>query len=303
MSKGTKIGRGRACGKLILAGEHAVVHGSWAFAIPIPRGIELECTERRGPLGLKVASWSLEVAVGDGSLGAAALEALAGSLGVVGEGLFLRGDAQLPPRSGLGSSAALAAAAARALVSHADMEVEETALFEAVQASERVFHGTPSGLDATVALTGRPVVFRRGQPPREVRGALPNLLVVSTGRPKNTRETVAAFAARLASEPAEGRRRLARIEELVARAVDAVSRGDEALLGEALSENQEHLVWFGVSSRELDEICSVARRAGALGAKLTGGGGGGCAVVLPGSDKGGVTSALEEAGYKVIADV
>ncbi len=303
MSLGAKEGRAKACGKLIIAGEHAVVHGSSALAVPISRGIELECMERPGPLGLSVAPWDLEVVAGDGSLAAVALASLAQSLGVPCEGLFLGGESQLPPRSGLGSSAALAAAAARALVSRLGIEADEAALFEAVQAFERVFHGNPSGLDATVALSGRPVVFRRGQAPRWVLGPLPGFLVVSSGRPGDTRETVAAFAARLAAQPKEGSARLKRIDELVERAVDAVGRGDEAGLGEALSENQEHLAWFGVSNFALDEICSVARQAGALGAKLTGGGGGGCAVVLPGPNEQQVKKALEKAGYEVIADV
>jgi mevalonate kinase len=216
-------------------------------------------------------------------------------------GAHLTGESDLPPRAGLGSSAALATAVARCLASFHGIELDRERLFAAVQSAERVFHGNPSGLDATVAIGGGVLRFDRANGPDPLDVAAPELVLAHSGAEGRTRETVAEFARTLENRPDEGRQRLARICELVEQGIAALERGDLRVLGRAMDESQEQLAWFGVSTADLDRICDIARSAGALGAKLTGGGGGGCAVALVrADDRRPVVRAVEAAGYEVL---
>jgi mevalonate kinase len=124
--------------------------------------------------------------------------------------------------------------------------------------------------------------------------------VFHSGEEGDTRGTVAAFAERLAEAGTEGRRRLSRIGELVDDGLAALVAEDWSALGAAMNENQEQLAWFGVSTPALDRLISAARDAGALGAKLTGGGGGGCVVAVIEPDGEEVLRAVREAGFDVV---
>ena len=302
MTPGDRRGRGSAGGKAIVLGEHAVVHGAPALAVGLPLEIRATATCRPGPAVLCVRDWGYRVRPGDGSRGAAALEALAGALRVDLEGAHVEARSAIPPGAGLGSSAALAAAVARALTELHGRPSSFESLFAATQASERVFHGNPSGLDATAALLGGTLRFTRdggGDGPLDL--APPRLVVALSGEPGDTRAAVARFARRLAERPDDGRARLKRVAELVDAGQRALVEDDLAALGAAMDENHRVLRWFGVSTPALDRVCEIAREAGAAGAKLTGGGGGGAAIALV--DEGAeapVAAALEAAGFRVV---
>lgn len=300
MSKVSSNGIGTARGKVILLGEHAVVHGSPALALAIPSGVRVTAEKTAGPLTLYIHGRDDRVIAGNGSMESHALLLLAKQIGIPSEDVHLVAEVDIPTRAGLGSSAALAAACARALVSLFDIDISDTRLFEAVQSSEGVFHGTPSGLDATVALHGGILVFSREQGMRKISAPPPPLLVVHSNECGDTKTTVARFSERLAETGEEGQGRLSRISQLVEHGIRALVHGDLEKLGQAMNENHHHLAWFGVSTDRLDRIVKLALAAGALGAKLTGGGGGGCAVVLtkPGDTL--VSAKLAQAGFEVI---
>lgn len=303
MSQTSQRAVGKASGKVILLGEHAVVHGSPALAQAVPLGAEVAAERAAGPLRLRVEPWGLEVSAGDGTPGGTALAALARSLGTGITGVDLVGQSRLPPRAGLGSSAALATAAARALAASLAIELDDDLLFDAVQASERVFHGNPSGLDAAVAIRGGALRFDRENGVTPLEAEPVPLVVIHSGVEGRTAETVAAFGRWLAEHPDEGHDRLARIAELAEAGAAAVEGGDLEALGRAMDECHDHLSWFGVSTEELDRICRTARGAGAMGAKLTGGGGGGCAVALVRAEnRGAVAEAARAAGYRVVLE-
>lgn len=292
---------GAACGKAILLGEHAVVHNKPALAVGIPLGVRVVAEPSAGSLALAVSPWGLMTTVGDGTRVGEALAALTAALGMTGDGLKLVAEASLPPGAGLGSSAALAAAAARALAASCSIELDDVKLFSAVQAAERIFHGNPSGLDAAVAIHGGVLRYDRKQGIKQLAVEAPPLVAIHSGTTGNTREMVAHFANRLAEHPREGGRRLARIANLVESGIAAIESEALRELGLAMTECHEHLAWFGVSTEELDRICQIALQAGALGAKLTGGGGGGCAIALvePGNRKP-VAEAIADAGFQPV---
>src|SRR5262245_61969605 len=115
-------GEGRGAGKVILLGEHAVVYGHPALAAALDLGVRAQARKAGGPARLRVPAWGIDVpaagadaAAGEASAPARALAALEAALGLAPGGHDLDAEATVPARAGLGSSAAFAVAAARAL--------------------------------------------------------------------------------------------------------------------------------------------------------------------------------------------
>lgn len=276
-----------AHGKTIVLGEHSVVYGMPALAAGLPRGIALRARplpDSRQPSTLTIPAWGLQLPLrveSEHPVALAALEVLGHCDGPL-TGWAIEGDSTLPAGAGLGSSAALTVALARlALGPEADVE----AVVAASLAGERIFHGEPSGIDSQVAARGGLLRFVRGQEPTPVTLAGPlTLLVVPSGVERRTADQVARVRSRHDRFPSLARPLL----EVLGRAVDegiaALRARDHASLGEIMQVCHGVLGAFGVSSPVLDAMCSTALRHGALGAKLTGAGGGGCILVLPGPD-------------------
>jgi mevalonate kinase len=151
---------------------------------------------------------------------------------------------------------------------------------------ERVFHGNPSGIDTAVALSGGLVRFRRhpGAGERALEplraGSILRLVVGHSGQPGSTKETVARVGARKLSEPVAFETELADFRAVVEGGERAVFAGALDALGASFDRCHALLAHWGVSTDTLDAMCVRAREAGALGAKLTGGGGGGCMIAL-----------------------
>ena len=269
---------------MILLGEHAVVYGVPALAVGLERGVVARALrEKSSEFELQIAGWGVCVRPDDGTdLGRAfgALLAASGS-GVLERPRAVHVHVELPPGGGVGCSAAIGVAVARALDGAASLE----AVIDRATAWERIFHGNPSGIDVSAAAVGGCLRFVRGEgiTPLPVKRPLA-LAIGATGRASSTKVMVERVAARHREEGASVRATFDAIAALVAAAVDALARGDILALGGQMDANHEHLCALGVSTLELDELVGIARGAGALGAKLTGAGGGGCAVALASSD-------------------
>ena len=144
-----------------------------------------------------------------------------------------------------------------------------------------MFHGNPSGIDTSVAASGRAVLYRKGHPPEALSLRHPiNLVVGDTGSASSTRDTVASVARQHAQNPAKIEEIFDGIEALVVNARSALQTGEGSRLGQLMSLNQKLLSTMLLSTSQLEEMCQAAEKAGALGAKLTGGGGGGCMIAL-----------------------
>ncbi|HEY2732090.1 MAG TPA: mevalonate kinase [Polyangia bacterium] len=279
----TAHARGFGHGKIILVGEHAVVHGHAAIAAGISAGISVEATPGVGRL--RVPAWTLEAAVGDGSAVGRALAAVLDRLGA--RDFDFAADAHIPSRAGVGSSAALAVALARAAAAATGRRDDDGALVAAaVSDAEVVFHGTPSGIDAAAATSGAAGRFSRadGWRPIPVLQTM-TICVGLSGRPRDTAAQIAAVG-RLRDRLPAADGVLALMGRLAEDAQAALACGDIDGLGRILDAAHGLLAALRLSSPELDALVHDARAAGAIGAKLTGAGGGGAVIALaPGHER------------------
>jgi mevalonate kinase len=298
-----------APGKVILLGEHAVVYGQPALAGALSSGVTVTTCPGQGRL--RVAAWKVDIDRHDPSPLGQAFAALMTRLGPASSAssasfdrerpeleVDLDVEFQVPTSAGLGSSAALAVALCRALARARRQELGTAAILDAAMAAETVFHGKPSGIDAAVAVHGGFGRFTRAAGWMPTRAARPVPLVVGhTGRQRDTKGRVARVAELASERPAEMETHFRAIGALVEQGIAAVLTGDFAALGTAMNENARHLEVLEVSCPEIEKMCTLAREAGALGAKLTGGGGGGCVLALAPGHEEAVQAAWSRAGF------
>ncbi len=272
-------------GKIILLGEHAVVYGYPALAAALDRGVTIApvATPAGGSLRVDVPAWSLKASAADDHPVARCLAVIADGLGVGRPSVSLLGDAQIPPGAGLGSSAALAVAIARALLVHARRRESVTEITHAAAASEALMHGKASGVDVALAVAGGMGVFRKTTGLRAFPSPPLRVLVGPSGSPRST----AAMVDRVAQATSEvvDDARLRELGALTDIGTTALLAGDLAGLGAAMDRAHALLAGLGVSTAQLDSLCDVARVCGAHGAKLTGAGGGGAVIAIAPRDR------------------
>jgi mevalonate kinase len=288
----------RAGGKVILLGEHAVVYGVPALAVGIERGARASAapsSQARLELGER------QVLASDDSELGRALAALLTSLGA--PALAMKVELDLPAGCGLGASAAIGVALARAAAAHVPGASAE-AVLEAAMAWEQVFHGNPSGVDAAASALGGCIQFTRGVSIEPVRLGrdLPLVLAVA-GPPASTKSMVEGVARIKERRPELFQKTLDGVLALVKNARLCLEAGDLPGLGQLMNLNQMLLSGLHVSTEGIERACQIARSAGALGAKLTGAGGGGCVVALADLDPEPVLSALTEAGFECFSSL
>lgn len=280
-------GTGRAHGKLILLGEHTVVYGAPAIAFPIPEfRVDAVARVRQGgpdldgprdyrfscgdPDDVESAESGPRVAVDE------ALRRWQRSGDVIDVVL----SCDIPPARGLGSSAACACAAVRATAALYRRPIDQQSLYDIVQCGEHIAHGRASGVDTSAALAAGPIWFQAGRTRPIVVGTDAALVIADTGMAAATKRAVADVRATLLRDPLRARRLLDRATAVTTAAAEDLALGRATALGRRLVEFQLLLDELGVSTPELDRLITAAHDAGALGAKLTGGGRGGCIIAL-----------------------
>ncbi|HZW89401.1 MAG TPA: mevalonate kinase [Myxococcaceae bacterium] len=286
-------------GKVILLGEHAVVYGQPALAVPLSLGV----TARGTPAERCELGGLPELSAPQRRMLDVAFEAVASATGHPPLRIAL--TSSLPVSMGLGSSAALAVAVSRLLLGASGRRPTPAKVLALALRMEEAFHGTPSGVDHTVSAHGTPLLYRRPAPGRPGRvnpvriGARATLVLALVGPRRGTQETVAALRRRAARWPARYGRLFKEMGRLAVEGTEALEAGDLESLGDAMNVNHGLLAGAGVSSPPLDTAVDALRRAGALGAKLTGAGGDGGAVVAL-FRKAPPVAALEQAGLAVL---
>jgi mevalonate kinase len=298
---------GTASGKVILFGEHAVVYGRPAIAVPVP--------DRQATVRVEAASSGTGILLQAEDLGchytlatAPPADALAHIVRLTlsalemtsSQDLIVAVRSTIPIASGLGSSAAVSAATVRALAAHFGIALTPDEISELVYQTEILHHGTPSGIDNTVVAFEQPVYFVKGHAPvRFAVGRPLHLLIGDTGVSSSTKVVVADVRRRWEAELARYDLIFDAMGRIADRARQALELGDDRLVGQLMDRNQELLREIGVSSPELERLILAAKQAGALGAKLCGAGRGGNMVALATqSTAEGVASGLRRAGAR-----
>jgi hydroxymethylglutaryl-CoA reductase len=295
-------------GKIILLGEHAVVYGSRAIAAPVPLAIRARVvdSDEKG-IWLVVPRWGVEQRLHRDPKERRSFEQPAGllleELGLIDRSMRIEVYSEIPRAMGIGGSAAVAVAIIRALNEHFKLGLVDEEVNALAFRCEQVAHGTPSGIDNTVATYGQLLMYRAGSPPEitELHVESPISFVIGmTGVESLTAKMVARVREAWSKNRVVYDRMFKGIDVLTQQAVDCLRRYDLERLGDLMNVCQGLLNGLQVSSPELEELIQIARESGALGAKLTGGGGGGSMIALCPDSPDAVADAIRSAGYQAM---
>jgi mevalonate kinase len=264
------VSTGVGFAKTILFGEHFVVQGTHAIgaSLSIPFNVTLTPAE------------TLSTNIETGQIVLDASRKILDAFGLRAD-YRIDIDTKIPSGAGMGWSAAYSVALSRAAAAAQGMELTWKRIAEYAYLGEEVFHGNPSGIDNTLSSRRGAILFKKGEEPIPIELKVPlHIVIAYTGKVGITKEMVAEVARIRAEKPDFFLDLMKREETLVIEAKKCLEEGNLERLGELMGTNHEYLKQVGVSTPELEEVVSLAKENGALGAKLTGGGGGGCAIAL-----------------------
>ena len=278
-------GIGTSHAKIILMGEHSVVYGQPAIALPLP-SVQLSVTlssrqDNQRIIKSRYYHGSLEN-LPSSMIGIKKLiDTLSARFNDPETGWDLKIESQLPAERGMGSSAASAIAIIRAFFDYYDEPLDRTLLLQLADVEEQITHRNPSGLDAATVSSDKPLFYVKGRIGVPIEMNLDaSLVIADTGKKGATKEAILAVKDELKNNNEKAEEHIKHLGELVNQTKDYLAQNDIVKLGDALNFAQTDLAALNVSDPSLDHLIHVARDNGALGAKLTGGGRGGCMIAL-----------------------
>ncbi|AJF61237.1 TPA: mevalonate kinase [Candidatus Woesearchaeota archaeon] len=288
----------KASGKIILFGEHAVVYGYPGIAVPVKdAAVEVSIS----PSDYFSYETDRELYKEEKERLNDLLELLFFQLHAEKKDMEIKIRSTIPVASGMGSSAALSVALIRAIAEHLGKAIDDKKVNEIAFECEKMFHGTPSGIDNTVVTYGKPVYFYDGEMYFLKLKKPLHLVIANTGIKSPTKEAVLEVRQRYERDREEYSALFEKIGQIAGNAKTALESGETAQLGGLMDKNHALLQQIGVSCKELDELVSAAKSAGALGAKLAGAGKGGNMVALVEQDKkDGVMNSMKKLSKNII---
>lgn len=294
-----------AAGKIILLGEHAVVYGRHALAVPILGAVRASVVQSAEATTLTVRDWGFHSVIEPDSAEGidAAVNLILERLDVRSVNFAIEVSSCLPRGMGLGSSAAIAVAIIRAVAKCIKVDVEESRVNKIAFDCEKLAHGTPSGVDNTISCYGAPMLFRNSATLEKEVLALdeaPPLVVAFSHSSGPTQQQVAGVRTRFDLSPSRYNAVFDQIDDISKAGAVALAAKDYEELGSLMNLCHGLLNAIQVSTPDLENMVSIARQNGAVGAKLTGAGGGGSIVALCPGTGDVVRSALHAAGYKTL---
>jgi mevalonate kinase len=300
--------------KVILFGEHFVVYGEPAIVLAIDKRayVRIE-TGHDNNLHLRSTALNLsgyfegnilKIEQGNAREARIRFEPIKHAVESILEkhgkqvGLDIEINSSIPVGAGLGSSAAVVAASAAATGDFLDVNLSKEDIFRITYEAERIVHGNPSGVDPAISTFGGAIVFQMdtGFKPLDAKEDI-SFVIGDTGIERSTRAQVEKVRVIMEKYPRIVENIMKAAREVVLRAIDAFKENDLETLGALMNMNHALLYGVGVSDESLEWLANAARKAGALGAKLTGAGGGGCIIALSEEEKlQQVSEAIQRAG-------
>lgn len=301
-----KTAVGTAHGKIILIGEHAVVYNMPAIALPfMATTTTVTITSIEGETFIDSDYFTGYLSETPEALDGfkTALNNVCAYLNVSAQGLHIDVESLIPPERGMGSSAAVATALVKALFNYFEADLTDKIVKRFVDTAEKVTHGNPSGIDSTIVNSLSPIYFKKDESPTSLPLDMDGFLIAAdTGIKGQTKEAVGDVAKLIQSAKDQAKNQtisaVNRIGQLTSQAKDAIIDNNVPILGEIMNQTHRLLKDLTVSNRQLDTLVQSALKAGAAGAKLTGGGRGGCMIALAQSMEHAkkIASELEKAG-------
>jgi mevalonate kinase len=295
-----------APGKIILFGEHAAVYNRPAIAVPVTQiqvDVEVADSPRQG-IWIDAPSINLHAELGslpaDHPVGSAILKVFSTLQISTLPALNISIKSTIPVAAGLGSGAAVSVALIRAIALHLSNPLSDEQVNHLAFEIEKLHHGTPSGIDNTVITYANPIYFIKDKPIETFKVGKPFTIVIGdTGICAPTKESVGAVRRLRMRDQYTVENIFNEIAQITLIGRRSIESGKPELLGELMDQNHEYLQALTVSSSELDNLVNAARKAGALGAKLSGGGRGGNMIAVVDQPKAeSVAGALISAGAK-----
>jgi len=281
-----------APGKVIISGEHFVVHGATALAASINRAVRVEASRSSK---LELVS---NLRDGESLLPARKLlehlyherKAVPNVKAVI--------TSEIPAAAGLGSSGATMIALTAAVSLLEGWYRDMSSLIKVAGVGEKIVHGNPSGIDVAASGMGGVILFRVGNPPQPVQLPRPvKLLVAFSGMKRNTGKLIAKVALTKESYPSYFAALCDSATLVSQMCLDQVLKGDAVALGKLMTYSHAVLGRVGASNKTLDALVDLCIESGCYGAKLTGAGGGGSVLAVPPENAAPIVEKLKKKGY------
>lgn len=270
-----------AHGKVIIIGEHSVVYGYDALAMPI-KALHIKTTvEKANQMWMETAHYS-------GPFFDAPDEY--NGLKYVVKTMLKKANSnlplkitytgQIPMERGFGSSATVALGTTKAMNQFFDLNMSEQEIMDVTNHAEMINHGKASGLDAATVNSDYLVFFNKKMGPKTLNAKLgATLLIMDTGQLGNTKEAV-TMVRKLLDESETAKKNMKRLGELADITKKAWIKQDSQTVGNVFNEAQKILHSFNISTKKIDQLQKIALDNRALGFKLSGGGLGGITIAL-----------------------
>ncbi|MBO3841329.1 MAG: mevalonate kinase [Candidatus Brockarchaeota archaeon] len=289
----------KAPGKVIISGEHSVVYGHPALvaAVNVYSKVSVEAFNEIGAHEIFSDKYGFAKMIGRAFSGPSQLKPFARIIDVFrdSEGfkgrLRIRISSDIPPASGMGSSASLSVALANALLKLVYEKPFDEKVFSLAMEGEKVAHVNPSGVDVAAALWGGLILFVKDKGIEKLEAGQGVFLLADSGLERSTKDMILKVASLKEREPDLFNIIMSSISDVTIK-ISRLLQTDMVEAGRLITLNHLLLSLMGVSNSRLDSLVWTSISAGAYGAKLTGGGGGGCVLTLV--DEGSL-NAVEEA--------
>ena len=274
----------KANGKIILIGEHSVVYGEPAIALPFLAAkikVSIMASDFDIILDSDQYQGSLDKAPSQLKGLTLLINKVLTTLNKEDSNLYIKIESNIPSERGMGSSAAVAAATVKAIYRYFKKDLQIDVLSDFVDFLEKIVHGNPSGIDRAIVINKKPIYYTKDEPIKLFDIDLNAYLVVAdTGKKGKTKIAVSKVKDFINNNPKRGEKIIKDLGAMTREAKNSIKDNDATNLGRLMNQSQKLLNELGVSNARIDNLVKVSIDSGALGSKLTGGGLGGCIISL-----------------------